>query len=72
MTVITDLGRVLAAIPLLPKFSKMLLAARAEKVTFFFYFNLKVLGYGLLLVCILTTEEIIKYDSFKPINTKPI
>lgn len=36
MTVITDLGRVLAAIPLLPKFSKMLLAARAEKVTLFF------------------------------------
>jgi len=32
LTIITDLGRILAAIPLLPKYSKMLLAARAEKV----------------------------------------
>lgn len=34
-TQITSLGRVLAAIPLLPKYSKMLLQARSDKVELF-------------------------------------
>jgi HrpA-like RNA helicase len=54
-TRISELGRVLSAIPLLPKYSKLLLQCRMEGV----------LCYGLLLVCVLSAEEIIKYDNFK-------
>lgn len=46
------------------------------KLYYVFYFFLKktnknkILEYGLLLVCILSSEELIKYEDFKKENTK--
>jgi len=54
-TILTDLGRVLAFIPLAPKFSKMLLLSR----------KMDIIGYGLLLVSLLSVEEIIDKSRFR-------
>jgi HrpA-like RNA helicase len=64
-TEITQLGRVLISIPLLPKYSKILLTGRSEDVFIFLYsFYNQILLYTLLLVCVLSVEEILKRDSF--------
>jgi len=49
---ITELGKILAYIPLSPKYSKLLLLTR----------NSGILGYGILLVSALSTEELIKHN----------
>ena len=42
----------------------MLLASRVDDVILL-WIEFKILGHGLLLVCVLTAEEIIKYDNFR-------
>ena len=52
---ITELGKILAYIPLAPKYAKLLLICRKEGI----------LGYGLLIVSALSTEEIFDINADK-------
>ncbi|KAM3140264.1 hypothetical protein pb186bvf_007620 [Paramecium bursaria] len=53
-TKITELGKVLATIPIAPKYGKLLLQSRAGNI----------FHYGIILVCVLGVEELINRNAF--------